>query len=300
MRTVFSHFRNEEYLLPFWLRHHREIFDHGVLVDHHSTDSSCKIIRELVPDWEIVATSLEDFDPILLDAEMMMHESRHKGWKICLNITEFLCAASLEAVEARVEEGDFVGAHGRGVMMVDPEQLGLVPPDPKKPLVAQRTFGHFEDEKSWGGFLRRHGFDFIKPVYRPKHPTRLRTRPYVLWRKRVLMGRARIYHRGPHGAYLSGRHKSYWAEALTPPQDDFLVLYYCFSPNTPQMRQRAAGMAHRFSPFNRRLAGEHDCHLKRAQDPTHLDREREALVPNSRDLSQDKVFAHNTAPWRET
>ena len=154
MRTLFSHFRNEEYLLPFWLRHHREIFDHGVLIDHRSTDNSCKIIRELVPDWEIVPTSLKNFDLLLNDSEIMTHENRHKGWKICLTITEFLCAASLEAVEARVEKEDFAGAHGRGVIMVEPEQSGLPPPDSKKSLVAQRTFGHFEDEKSWGGFLR--------------------------------------------------------------------------------------------------------------------------------------------------
>ena len=32
-RVVISHFFNEAYLLPWWLKHHREIFDHGVLID---------------------------------------------------------------------------------------------------------------------------------------------------------------------------------------------------------------------------------------------------------------------------
>ena len=299
MRTLFSHFRNEEYLLPFWLRHHREIFDHGVLIDYHSTDSSCAIIRELVPDWEIVTTSLGDFDPILLDLEVMVQERRFEGWKMCLTTTEFLCAASLEVVEERVEEGDFVGAHGRGVIMVDPEQSGL-PLDPTKPLVAQRTVGYFEDEKSWGGFLRRRGINILEPAYRAKNPTLLRVRPRLFKKRTVLMERSRIYHRGQHGAYLPGRHRSYWAGALTTPRDDFLILYYCFSPNTPQMRQRAAGIGGQFSPSNRRLVGEQDYHLTRAQDPTLLDKQRNALVPNSRDLSQNEVFARNTAPWRET
>ena len=33
MRVVVSHFFNEAYLLPWWLRHHRDVFDHGVLID---------------------------------------------------------------------------------------------------------------------------------------------------------------------------------------------------------------------------------------------------------------------------
>ena len=32
MKVLISHFFNEEYMLPWWLKHHREIFDHGVLM----------------------------------------------------------------------------------------------------------------------------------------------------------------------------------------------------------------------------------------------------------------------------
>ena len=31
---LFSHIYNEEYLLPFWLNHHKNIFDHGVIIDN--------------------------------------------------------------------------------------------------------------------------------------------------------------------------------------------------------------------------------------------------------------------------
>ena len=34
--TVICHFRNEEVLLPFWLRHHALLFDHGILIDYGS------------------------------------------------------------------------------------------------------------------------------------------------------------------------------------------------------------------------------------------------------------------------
>ena len=45
-KTVLCHFYNEEWILPFWLKHHREIFDHGIMIDYNSTDRSVEIIRD--------------------------------------------------------------------------------------------------------------------------------------------------------------------------------------------------------------------------------------------------------------
>ena len=61
MKTVISHFYNEEYLLPFWLKHHKKYFDHGILINYHSTDKSVEIIKEICPDWEIINTEYEEF-----------------------------------------------------------------------------------------------------------------------------------------------------------------------------------------------------------------------------------------------
>ena len=294
MRTIFSPFRNEEYLLPFWLRHHREIFDHGVLIDHHSTDSSCKIIRELVPHWEIVPTQQKDFDLVETDFEIMLQERRFEGWKIFLNVTEFVCSASLEAVERRVEAEDLMGAHARGVIMVESEQSGLPPPDPAKPLVGQRTFGYFEDEVSWGGFLRRHGFDFAQPVYRPKRPTYLISRPYLVRRER-LMFRSRLYHKARHGAYFVGRHASFWGRLCAAPRDDFLVLHYYYSPRTPQMRLRASSQGERWSSASRKQDSGSQ-HLRYMQDASLWETDADMRARNGRDLSKNEVFARNTAP----
>ena len=41
-RVVISHFFNEAYLLPWWLKHHREMFDHGV-------ESAAAVIRNRHP-----------------------------------------------------------------------------------------------------------------------------------------------------------------------------------------------------------------------------------------------------------
>lgn len=57
MRTVLCHFYNEEYLLPWWLKHHRSMFDHGALIDHGSTDNSLDICRQLVPEWRTCAAA---------------------------------------------------------------------------------------------------------------------------------------------------------------------------------------------------------------------------------------------------
>jgi len=90
--TVLCHFYNEEYLLPFWLKHHRSIFSHGIMIDYHSTDKSVEIIKELCPTWEIRTTKNEMFDAVLVDKEVMEIENTLSGFKIALNVTEFIVA----------------------------------------------------------------------------------------------------------------------------------------------------------------------------------------------------------------
>ena len=60
---LFSHIYNEEYLLPYWLNHHKKIFNHGVIIDNFSTDKSVDIIKSIVPDWEI-HKGLKEFEKV--------------------------------------------------------------------------------------------------------------------------------------------------------------------------------------------------------------------------------------------
>ena len=89
-KTIISHFYNEEYLLPWWLEHHKKYFNHGIMINYASTDSSVSIIRQLCPDWTIINSRNEFFDAKLIDEEVMDIESKVLGWKTCLNTTEFL------------------------------------------------------------------------------------------------------------------------------------------------------------------------------------------------------------------
>jgi len=90
MRTVICHFYNEEYLLPWWLKHHKHIFDHGIMINYHSTDRSVEVIKRICPGWEIRTTSNKYFDSAEVDTEVMNIERNITGWRIALNVTEFL------------------------------------------------------------------------------------------------------------------------------------------------------------------------------------------------------------------
>lgn len=90
MKTVITHFYNEEYLLPWWLEHHKKYFDHGILIDYASTDRSVEIIQDICPHWQVVKSRNEWFRARDVDDEVMDYEKTISGWKIALNVTEFL------------------------------------------------------------------------------------------------------------------------------------------------------------------------------------------------------------------
>lgn len=89
-RTIVSNFYNEEYLLPWFLKHHREVFHHGIMINYGSTDSSCELIQELCPTWEIINTKNKYWNPIPIDQEIIEIESSIENWKTHLNVTEFM------------------------------------------------------------------------------------------------------------------------------------------------------------------------------------------------------------------
>lgn len=89
-RTVIAHFYNEEFLLPWWLEHHKKIFDFGVMIDYASTDRSVEIIEKICPNWVIIPSRNQHFDHDIVEDETNDIQSQVTGWRMVLNVTEFL------------------------------------------------------------------------------------------------------------------------------------------------------------------------------------------------------------------
>ena len=217
MRTVITHFHNEAFLLPFWLRHHLPLFHHGILIDHHSTDDSADIARDLAPHWTLVRSETRDFDAIDCDFEVMLHERTVPGWKVALTTTEFLCCQRLELVEALAENNDVRALCFDAAIMVDPPGMRQPPVAEHLPLVAQRSQGYLERD----------------------HPTLLGRIPY----------HNRLYHRFPHGSYHPGRHISNRPAARM--EGLGMILWFGFSPWEDRFLARKRQIASRVPEADR-------------------------------------------------
>ena len=91
-KVIVSHIYNEQYLLPWWLNHHKKYFDHGIIIDYASTDQSVEIIKKICPNWDVVQSKNLNFIAYAVDQEVQEYLSNYGDdvWKIALNVTEFL------------------------------------------------------------------------------------------------------------------------------------------------------------------------------------------------------------------
>lgn len=146
-KTLLCHFYNEEYMLPWFLNHHKQIFDHGVMIDYHSTDRSVEIIKELCPTWDIVTSRNPNFQADTIDTEVNDIERDIEGWKICLNVTEQLIGNYGVMDLPAISE-----AYIPSIFMVDCDRDRLVTQN--KPLYEQK-FDGFSFRDSDQAFLER-------------------------------------------------------------------------------------------------------------------------------------------------
>jgi hypothetical protein len=142
-KTVLLHFYNESYLLPFWLNHHRERFDHGILLNNGSTDNSIEIINDLVPNWTMInntsAFDAENLENIFYDLDLNI-----KGIRIILTATEFIM-------------GDLQIAENSEVVVPSVDLVSLpgeFPFDEDKPFHEQIKVG-IDYKSKWPGRSRR-------------------------------------------------------------------------------------------------------------------------------------------------
>lgn len=142
MKIIVTHIKNEEYLLPWWIQHHRDKFDHGVIIDYNSSDKSLNIIKELVPTWEIIQSRNIFFDSIECDREVVdvqkeLYERYPNAWILTLTVTEFLIGNTNLLDEKTDTQKMFIPVYP----MVDKDSDYLNEPDPNLSLIEQRTNG---------------------------------------------------------------------------------------------------------------------------------------------------------------
>jgi len=103
--TLLTNVFNEEYLLPFFLEHHKNMFDEIIVIDYSSTDKSMEICKSICPEYKIIKTRNENFCAIEIDKEFMDIENKIEGIKIVLNTTEFLfCEKSIKEMFSNTTE----------------------------------------------------------------------------------------------------------------------------------------------------------------------------------------------------
>ena len=172
--TLFTTVLDGEPLLPYWLEHHRQLFDHGVVVLYPSKDNSKNIIKKMCPDWDIVKpVHAPNYSCAGADKEVMTQEAKHKGWKMALNVTEFAVTQSLAKVVKNVSRETRCIIPQDAAVMVDTPQTVNDRLDPTVPLLFQKHYGLFSKD-------------------------------YPLWKCR----HNRQLHRDVHGNYDVGRHHS--------------------------------------------------------------------------------------------
>lgn len=194
-KTLLCHFYNEEYMLPWFLNHHKQIFDHGVMIDYHSTDRSVEIIRELCPNWDIVTSRNPNFQADTIDTEVNDIEAGIDGWKICLNVTEQLIGNYRLMDLSAISE-----VYVPSIFMVDTDRERTV--DPGIPLYKQKFHG-FSFRDSEQAFLERRS--------RRLHRTNV---PYPINSTRECMA--------------PGRHYNMYSDM------DLVILYYGWCPMTEE------------------------------------------------------------------
>lgn len=228
MRFVICHVRNEKYLLNWWLQHHKDKFDHGVIVDYHSTDDSMDLVKQITPKWQVIKSANKDFNAANCDIEIMniersIQQQYPYAWMITLNVTEFLVGNTRKLLSAYksqkpVRMQKLIPCD----VMIDSKEQMFTEPDPNVSLVKQRTFGmpmDYSEDTIYNAYAGSRDFQSIEDD--------------VMYDNRKM----RSMHNFPlnyfdTSVWRAGRH--YWGT----PCEDFRILWYGYSPFTEDLIQR--------------------------------------------------------------
>lgn len=197
-KLLISHFYNEEYLLPFWINHHHNIFSDAVLINNNSTDMSVQIIKELAPNWSIINSPMKKFDSAKTDELIMKIENDYIGYsKIVLNTTEFLMIDKLAIFDDTLQKFKMNQLHT--FIACSKESNEKI-----KNLILEEKIGFWDDN-----------FNILLPYIK------------FNW---GLEARKRFIHSHPTGLYKPGRHITLHKKVNLISRDIAHIRWYSLSP----------------------------------------------------------------------
>ncbi|MES2887538.1 MAG: hypothetical protein V4739_05940 [Pseudomonadota bacterium] len=199
LTNLICHIKNEALLLPPWIRHHAPLFDTVTIIDYASTDESLDIVRQMAPHWRIVRSQNTDFDANDADFEVMQIEWHLSGWKLALNVTEYVASHNLRGVLKMAEDANFYGLTGESFILADKQRHGFAGLRNDIPVLHQFHHGYREDPEIKGT-------------------------------------RRRLIHRWKTGSYAVGRHT--WMRGPTALSADVLFTTLMYAPWDISMIQR--------------------------------------------------------------
>jgi hypothetical protein len=262
-KTIISHIWNEEYLLPFWLNHHKKYFDHGIIIDYNSTDRSIEIIKEICPTWEVVPSKNQRMGALIMDREIEEIESKNPGWKMVLSTTEFL-VGNYKKLDT-ILDGNQEILVPAFQMIEHPETEGTYP-NPSIDLFKQKTYGiHYDDPIHYSNNEITHNRRWDHHI----HP----------WNRGWVTRRQRLLHNHDNITYPMGRHFSEYERS----SKDFIIVYYRFCPWNVEMLNRITNLKNNLDPEDeQKMLGFE--HFLDSAEHTRWMKEWQA---NARDLSKD-------------
>jgi hypothetical protein len=193
--------------LPWWINHHKKIFNNGILINYRSTDRSLEICKDLCPPhWKVVNTVNDAIKPQLCDTEVKVYENSVDGFKMTLTVGEFLLTpAPLEEINKFIIANNFEYLKTWGVCMVDADPHVL--PIHEKSLIEQKHHGMVTGYSSPLSLTLNPAHGWYKDSFRELY--------------------SRYYHNQPFGKYTDGRHKVH-SQNVFNARDVFTLKYkYC-------------------------------------------------------------------------
>jgi hypothetical protein len=224
LTTVFTNVLNEELLINHWLDHHIHMFDNGVVIDYGCRDNTISIIQKRCPTWKIIKNKYR-WGRAYEDIEELENKEEYKGWKIALNVTEFLMTDDLKKFIENfiIEHPTCNGIRTCGVNIVSKNKDQEI--ITSEPLMKQLTYGFFEHNL---------------PVEKFNNDTNVRNPGEILVKLSQFIsagidGRTRLLHNTNNGMYNNGRHSTrleniFPRSSGTCPESKLFVCWLGYAP----------------------------------------------------------------------